>query len=60
VAVDQGEFHDGRWIPGRRLNGDEAGRGHWWRFYDYKADDDCLYTNELATGISRCTVYCYQ
>ena len=60
VAVEEREFHDGRWIPGRRLNGDETGRGNWWRFYDYFADDGRPYTNELATGISRCVVYQYE
>jgi hypothetical protein len=24
VAADEGQYVDGRWIPGRRLNGDET------------------------------------
>jgi hypothetical protein len=30
--VDQGAFEDGKWIPGRRLNGDENDQGGGWRF----------------------------
>ena len=59
VAVDEGRFKKGKWVAGRRLNGDETGRGNWWRFYDYQADDGRAFTNELATGISKCTVYRY-
>ena len=32
ASVDEGGFEDGRWIPGRRLNGDENDQGHYWRF----------------------------
>jgi beta-galactosidase GanA len=32
AAVDEGSFEDGKWIPGRRLNGDENGQGTGWRF----------------------------
>jgi hypothetical protein len=27
VSIDEGTFVNGRWIPGRRLNGDENGQG---------------------------------
>lgn len=27
LAVDEGRFERGRWLPGRRLNGDESGHG---------------------------------
>jgi len=27
ASKDEGRFEKGRWIPDRRLNGDEAGRG---------------------------------
>lgn len=60
LAIDEGHYKDGNWIQGRRLNGDEAGPGNWWRFYDYEAADGRLYTNELMTGISRCTIYQYK
>lgn len=60
VAVEEGTYQDGKWIPGRRLNGDEAGRGHWWRFYDYESADGRPYTNDVATGISRCSIYIYE
>jgi beta-galactosidase GanA len=31
-AVDEGKFEDGKWIAGRRLNGDENDQGTHWRF----------------------------
>jgi beta-galactosidase GanA len=31
-AVDEGSFADGKWVPGRRLNGDENDQGKTWRF----------------------------
>jgi len=31
-AVDEGTFEDGKWVPGRRLNGDEDDQGKTWRF----------------------------
>ena len=58
VAVDEGWYRNGQWLPGRRLNGDETGRGHWWRFYDYEGEQ--AYANRLATGIGRCRVYRYE
>ncbi len=44
-SVDEGEFRDGKWIPGRRLNGDEDDQGQRWRI------------GQLS--ISRCIVYRY-
>jgi beta-galactosidase GanA len=32
AAVDEGTFEDGKWIPGRRMNGDEDDQGKNWRF----------------------------
>ncbi len=32
AAIDEGHFEEGKWIPGRRLNGDENDGGHFWRF----------------------------
>jgi hypothetical protein len=32
ASVDEGKFQDGKWIPGRRLNGDETDQGNYWRF----------------------------
>jgi beta-galactosidase GanA len=32
AAVDEGTFEDGKWVPGRRLNGDENDQGKGWRF----------------------------
>jgi len=60
VAVDEGHYLDGEWVTGRRLNGDEAGRGHWWRFLDLPGKDSVPNANSLATGISRCQVYRYE
>jgi hypothetical protein len=32
AAIDEGVFLDGKWQPGRRLNGDENDQGKGWRF----------------------------
>jgi hypothetical protein len=32
ASIDEGKYLDGRWIPGRRLNGDETDQGSFWRF----------------------------
>jgi hypothetical protein len=32
AAVDEGKFVDGKWVAGRRLNGDENDQGAYWRF----------------------------
>jgi beta-galactosidase GanA len=31
-SIDEGRFEEGKWIPGRRLNGDENDQGGYWRF----------------------------
>jgi hypothetical protein len=31
-AITEGRFDDGKWVPGRRLNGDEDDQGKFWRF----------------------------
>lgn len=32
AAIDEGHYLDGKWVPGRRLNGDENDQGDYWRF----------------------------
>jgi beta-galactosidase GanA len=32
AAISEGHFDDGKWIGGRRLNGDENDQGRFWRF----------------------------
>ncbi len=32
ASIDEGRFDGDRWIPGRRLNGDESDQGSYWRF----------------------------
>jgi len=32
AAVDEGRFEEGKWVPARRLNGDENDQGKGWRF----------------------------
>ena len=32
ASVDGGTFDNGKWVPGRRLNGDENDQGQYWRF----------------------------
>ena len=43
AAVDEGRFQAGKWIPGRRLNGDENGQGDSWRF-----DPRQIHTEKVA------------
>ena len=31
AAIDEGEYHDGQFVPGRRLNGDENDQGQYFR-----------------------------
>ncbi len=59
AAVDEGEFVDGRWIPGRRLNGDETGQGQWWRFPPAAMHVDVIPTLGAGSAIARCAVYRY-
>jgi beta-galactosidase GanA len=32
ASIDEGKFESGKWVPGRRLNGDENDQGNYWRF----------------------------
>jgi beta-galactosidase GanA len=32
ASIDEGTYEDGKWMPGRRLNGDENDQGSYWRF----------------------------
>ena len=48
VEVDEGEYRSGKWVPGRRLNGDETSQGQWWRF-----------PGQLMS-VERCVVYRYE
>ena len=32
ASIDEGKFEDGKWVAGRRLNGDENDQGGYWRF----------------------------
>jgi beta-galactosidase GanA len=60
-AVEEGEYHDGVWIAGRRLNGDETFTGGSWRFA--AGDQPALGPMppvRLVSPISRCTVYGYE
>ena len=47
-AVDEGEYRNGKWIAGRRLNGDENAQGLKWRFGNQRI------------SIERCTLYHYE
>jgi len=46
--IDEGVYRAGKWIPGRRLNGDENDQGQGWRF------------SSRGLAIERCTVYRYE
>jgi beta-galactosidase GanA len=58
AAVDEGEFRDGEWVPGRRLNGDENDQGRKWRFPGQLLGIQQPGPQQL--GIQRCTVYHYE
>jgi beta-galactosidase GanA len=47
-AVEEGHFEDGKWAPGRRLNGDENDQGNYWRF------------DQFQVKIERATVFKYE
>ncbi len=47
LAVDEGRYDDGQWVPGRRLNGDENDQGRMWRF------------SPRAITVERCSIYRY-
>lgn len=46
--VDEGEYKEGVWMPGRRLNGDEDDQGGAWRFGSWQP------------AIEKCSVYKYE
>ncbi len=48
AAVDEGEYHAGLWVAGRRLNGDETAQGGAWRF------------NNSSIAIQQCRLYRYE
>lgn len=58
-TVDEGEYQDGRWIAGRRLNGDER---YAWTFpaADPPASSLPIALLGAGSGISRCVVYRYE
>ncbi len=49
AVIEEGEYRHGKWIRGRRLNGDESNQGQWWRF-----------PVSGSSGIERCTLYRYE
>jgi len=48
ATEDEGTFDDGKWVPGRRLNGDENDQGKAWRFdsWQLKTEKATLYRFE--------------
>jgi hypothetical protein len=42
-AVDEGVFEAGKWVPGRRLNGDENDQGQIWR-----VDNRAVHTEKVS------------
>ena len=41
-SIDEGTFEDGKWVPGRRLNGDENDQGSYWRFDSRRVNTERL------------------
>jgi hypothetical protein len=42
-SIDEGVFEDGKWVPGRRLNGDENDQGQGWRL-----DSRSIHTEKVS------------
>jgi hypothetical protein len=53
ATVEEGTFVDGRWVPGRRLAGDDAGQGD---FLDLRK----RFAGDPDRGIQRVTLYRYR
>jgi beta-galactosidase GanA len=60
LAVDEGEYRNGKWLPGRRLNGDETGQGQLWRFPSQDSRIGISPSPQRSSGIKRCSVYRYE
>ena len=61
VAVDEGEYRQGKWITGRRLNGDETASGNQWRFPSLDPQRGGIFPYlQPNYGIQHCTVYRYE
>ena len=62
AAVDEGQYDQGQWVAGRRLNGDETSGGSYWRFPVFELAERRVdaYLLSAGTGISRCRVYRYE
>jgi Domain of unknown function (DUF5597)/Beta-galactosidase len=59
ASVDEGAYQDARWVPGRRLNGDETASGERWRFPAPDARNGLIPMVGPNTGIAQCTLYRY-
>ncbi|MGB6386903.1 MAG: DUF5597 domain-containing protein [Terriglobales bacterium] len=48
ASIDEGIYEEGKWTPGRRLNGDENDQGNYWRFdsHSIKIEKAVLYRYE--------------
>lgn len=60
AAVDEGEYRHGKWLPSRRLNGDETLSGQWWRFPASGQRSSIFPPYQPLSGIERCAVYRYE
>jgi hypothetical protein len=60
LAADEGEYRGGKWLPGRRLNGDETAQGQLWRFPDEDARGGIFPSPLVNSGIERCSLYRYE
>ena len=60
AAVDEGEYRHGKWLPSRRLNGDETLSGQWWRFPASGQRSSIFPPSQPLSGIERCAVYRYE
>jgi hypothetical protein len=62
VEIDEGEYHNGKWVAGRRLNGDESGSGYLWRFPPLhpQSGNFIFSMSRPFSAIQRCVVYRYE
>ena len=64
AAVEEGRFENGKWIAGRRLNGDEDDQGKAWQFdtliLDEKDPANAWYSDNLPARVEKVTLYRFE
>ncbi len=64
AAVDEGWFENGKWMPVRRLNGDEDDQGKAWEFdtliLEEKDQGNAWYSDNLPARVEKVTLYRFE